>query len=165
MEGEVYLRFELVSALEELEKCRKKNKQSNHAISKLEVQLLDAKRIEEDLNLQLKRIIHESKRIEEEIMQFKKKLDEESIKLKFENSSRILYEILNRKRPSSNISGLGFNKENNPECFSFTNQGGNKKSYAEALHSPVKTEKSKKVVLSSQDKNRNNMVPKRPNRY
>ena len=165
VEGEVDLRVELVSALGEPEKRRKKNKQSNHAISKLKVQLLDAKRIEEDLNLQLKRRIHESERLEEEIMQFKKKLDEESIKLKFENSSRILYEILNRQRPSSNISGLGFNKENNPECFSFTNKGGNKKIYAKALHSPVKTKERKKVVLSSQDKNKNNMVPKRPNRY
>ena len=33
MEGEVDLRVELVSALEELEKCRKKNKQSNILIS------------------------------------------------------------------------------------------------------------------------------------
>ena len=57
------------------------------------------------------------------------------------------------------------NKEKKPECFSFTNQGGNKKSYAEPLKSLVKKEESKKVVLSSQDKNRNNMVPKRPNRY
>ena len=138
VEGEVYLRVELVSSLEELEKYRKKIKQSNHAISKLEVQLLHAKRIEEDLNLQLKRRIHESERLEEEIMQFKKKIDEEYIKSKFENNSRILYEILNNQRPSSNISGLGFNKENNPECFSFTNKGGNKKIYAEALTSLVK---------------------------
>ena len=33
VEGEVDLRAELVSALEELEKCRKKNKQSNLIIS------------------------------------------------------------------------------------------------------------------------------------
>ena len=45
VEGEVDLRVELFSTLEELEKCRKKNKQSNHVISKLEAQLLDAKRI------------------------------------------------------------------------------------------------------------------------
>ena len=164
-EGIVDLKVELISALEELEKCRRKNRQSNHVISELETQLLEAKKIEQDLNLQLKRRIHEFERLEEEIMQFKKKLDEESIKLKFENSSRILYEILNRQRPSSNISGLGFNKENNPECFSFTNQGGNKKSYAEALKNPVKKEEGKKSSLNSRDQNINNMVPKRPNRY
>ena len=49
--------------------------------------------------------------------------------------------------------------------FFFTNQGGNKKIYAEALKSPVKKEESKKVSPNSQDKNTNNMVPKRPNRY
>ena len=51
-EGQVYLRDELVSTLEELDKCRKKNKQSNIIISDLEASLLDAKKNEEDLNLQ-----------------------------------------------------------------------------------------------------------------
>ena len=57
VEGEVELRVELVSALEELEKCRKKNKPSNHVISSLEAQLQDDKRIEEDLNLKLRKRI------------------------------------------------------------------------------------------------------------
>ena len=99
----------------------------------MEAQLLDAKRIEEDLNLHHKRRIQESKRLEEEIIQFKKKLDEGSINSKFENNSRILDDILKSQRSSSDRSGLGFNKEKKPECFSFTNQGGNKKIYAEAL--------------------------------
>ena len=50
-EGIVYLKDELISGLEELEKCRINKRQSNHAISKLETQLLEAKNIEEDLNL------------------------------------------------------------------------------------------------------------------
>ena len=50
-EGEVDLKSELISAIEELEKCRRKNKQSNHVIGKLETQLLESKRIAEDLNL------------------------------------------------------------------------------------------------------------------
>ena len=54
VEGEVDQRAELVSALEELEKCRKKNRQSNLIISQLEAQLQDAKKVEEDLNLHLK---------------------------------------------------------------------------------------------------------------
>ena len=61
-EDEVYLKGELISDLEELEKCRRKNKKSNHVIRELETQLLEAKRIEEDLNLQLKRRIQESKK-------------------------------------------------------------------------------------------------------
>ena len=98
-------------------------------------------------------------------MQFKKKLDEGSIKSNFENRSRILDDILNSQKASSYRYGLGFNKEKKTEIFAFTNQGGNKKSFVEALKSPVKKEESKKVALNSQDKNRNNMVPKRPNRY
>ena len=60
IEGEVDLRVELVSTLEEFEKCRKRNRQSNLIISQLEAQLLDAKKVEKDLNLQLKRRIQES---------------------------------------------------------------------------------------------------------
>ena len=56
-EGEVDLKLELINSLEEHEKCRRKNKNSNHVISELKNQLLEAKRIEEDLNLQLKRRI------------------------------------------------------------------------------------------------------------
>ena len=44
-EGEVDLKSELISALEELEKIRRKNKKSNHVISKLETQLQEAKKI------------------------------------------------------------------------------------------------------------------------
>ena len=98
-------------------------------------------------------------------MKFKKKIEEGSNKSKFENNSRILDNILNSQRSSSDRSGLGFNKENKPKCFSFTNQGGNKKSHSELLKSLVKKEESKKASLNSQEKIINNMVPKRPNRY
>ena len=60
IEGEVYLRDEVVSALEEVEEFRKKNRLSNIIISQLESQLLDAEKVKEDLNLQLKRKIQES---------------------------------------------------------------------------------------------------------
>ena len=112
-----------------------------------------------------KKRIQESEKLEEEIIQFKKNLDEGSIKSKFENSSRILYDIVNSQRSLSYKSDLGFNKEKRPECLSFTNQVGNKKRFVEALKSPVKKEERKKAALKSQDKNRNNMVAKRPNRY
>ena len=52
-------------------------------INQLEAQLLDAKKVEEDLSLQLKRRIKESEKLAEEIMQLKRKLNEESIKSKF----------------------------------------------------------------------------------
>ena len=69
------------------------------------------KRVEEDLNLQLKTRIQEFAKLEEEIMQFKKKLDEEeimqfkknideeAIKTKFEDNSKILDDMLNSQRP------------------------------------------------------------------
>ena len=69
------------------------------------------------------------------------------------------------QRPSSDRSGLGFVKEKNRETFFFTNQEGSKKSYAEILNTLAKKERSKKPGLNSQDKNRNNIAPKRPNRY
>ena len=98
-------------------------------------------------------------------MQFKRKIDEGSIKSKFQNSSRILDDILSSQRPSSDRSGLGFVKEKKPESFPITSQEGSKKSYAEVLKTPAKKERTKKASLISQDKNRNNLAPKRPNRY
>ena len=53
-EGIVDLKAELISAREELEKSNQKNKQSNQIISDLKTQLQEAKKIEEDLDLQLK---------------------------------------------------------------------------------------------------------------
>ena len=50
-------------------------------------------------------------------MQFKRNLDEEVIKSKFENSSRILDEILSSQRPSGDRSGLGFIKEKKQRVF------------------------------------------------
>ena len=96
-------------------------------------------------------------------MQFKRNLDEGSIKSKFENSSRILDDIMSSQRPSSDRSGLGFVKEKKPNGFPVTNQERSKKSYDEVLKTPAKKEGSKKEI--SQDKNRNNRAPKRPNRY
>ena len=71
-------------------------------------------------------------------MQFKRKLDEESIKSKFENISSILDEILSSQRSSSDRSGLGFVKEKKPERFPVRNQEGSKKGYVEVLKTPAK---------------------------
>ena len=63
-ESEVDLKTELISALKEIEKWKRKNKQPNHAIRELETQRLEAKRIEEDLNLQLKKGKQEYEKLE-----------------------------------------------------------------------------------------------------
>ena len=90
-------------------------------------------------------------------MQLRNKLDEESIKSKFENNSRNLDEILSVQRSSSNKSGLEFDKEKKPRYSSCTNQDGNKRSYATLLMS--QREESKKYVSPLQ---KIDMMPKRP---
>ena len=81
-------------------------------------------------------------------MHLRKKFDEESIKSKFENSSKTLNDILSSQRPSRDKSGLGYNKEKKPKCSSLTNQGRNKRSYAVALKSPIQKEEIKKSAPS-----------------
>ena len=56
-------------------------------------------------------------------MQFRKKLDEEAMKSKFEGISKILDDILNRQIPSNDKYGLGYR----PKYSSFANQGRHKK--------------------------------------
>ena len=119
---------------------QEKEQIANHVISELETQLLEAKNIEEDLNLQLKRRIQDYERFEEEIMHLRKRLDEEAIKSKFENNSKVLDDILSSQIPLSDKSVLGYDKEKKPKYSSFTDQGGNKRSYVDVLKSPVKKE-------------------------
>ena len=91
-----------------------------------------------------------------------KKFDEESIKSKFENSSKTLDDILSIQRPLRDKSRLGYDKEKKPGCSSLTNQGRNKRSYIVAMKSAIQMEEIKKYALSSHDKDRTNVVPRRP---
>ena len=93
-------------------------------------------------------------------MQLQKNLDEEAMKSKFEGSSKVLDDILNRQRPSNDKSVLWYR----PKYSCFTNQGGNKKIYSTTLKSPVKKEESKKSIPNSREKNRINVIPKKPTR-
>ena len=117
----------------------------------LKNQVLEVERVENNLEQQLKRRIQESEKLEEDIMHLIKKLDEESIRSKFEKSSRNLDEILSVQRPSSDKSGLGFDKEKKPRYYSFTNQYGNKRSHVAALKIPIKEKKVR--IFSSLTKN------------
>ena len=91
-------------------------------------------------------------------MCLRKKLDEESIKSKFEKSSNTLDEILSVQRQSGDKSRLGFDKETKPWLSSYTNQDGNKRSYVGALKIQIKMEESKKYDPLLQ---RTYMMPKR----
>ena len=128
----------------------------------MKIHLQEAKNIEEDLDLQLKKRIQESEMLEEEIMHLRNKFDEEYIKSKFENNSKNLDDILSSQIPSRDKYGLGYDKEKNPKCSSLTNQGRNKRSYVAARKCPIQKEEIKKSTLSSHDKDRNNVIPRRP---
>ena len=87
------------------------NKESNQIIINLKIQIQEAKKIEEDLELQRNKRIQDFERLEGEISLLRKKLDEETLKSKFENSSKTLDGILNSTRPSSDKTGLGYDKK------------------------------------------------------
>ena len=95
-------------------------------------------------------------------MELRKKVDEESIKSKFENSSKTLDNILSSQRTSRDKSGLGYNKENKPKFSSLTNQCRNKRNYVAALKSQIKREENKKYVPPSHDKDKTNVMTRRP---
>ena len=69
-------------------------------------------------------------------MQLRKRLDEEAIKSKFENNSKVLDDILSIQIPSNDKTGLGYDKVKKPRCSSFTKQGRNKRGCVAALESP-----------------------------
>ena len=117
-------------------------KQSIQIIVDFKNQIQEAKKIEEDLELQLKKRIQNSERLEAEIIQLKKKCDEKYIKKKFVNNSKTLDDILNDQRPSSDKTGLGYNK----------------KSYVVALMSPIEKKDSQKYASRL---HKTNMVPRR----
>ena len=91
-----------------------KNNETKRIIADLKNQFLVTEKDENNLEQQLKKRIQESERLEEEIMFLRKKLDEDSIKSKFEKRSNNLDEILSVQIPSSDKSGLGFDKQNKP---------------------------------------------------
>ena len=156
---------------EKLSKCQEehksKDKESIQIINDLQNQLQEAKKIEEDLDLHLKRRIQDSYKLEKQIIQLRKGIDEKQIKSKFHNSSRILDDILSSQRSSNDKTGVGYDKVKKPEYSSVTNQGGNKRSNVDALKIPITKKESKKFVPSFYDKNITNEVSKRPmtNRY
>ena len=83
--------------------------------------------------------MEEAERLRQEITLLRKKLDEETIKTKFENSSKILYDVLRSQKPSNDKTGLGYDNERNTKCSSFTNrERNNRRSCANVLKIPIK---------------------------
>ena len=119
----------------------------------LKNQLQEAKKTEEDLVVLLRERIQDSGKLEKEIIQLIKGIDEKYIKSKFENSSRILDDILSIQIPSNDKIGLVYDKVKETKYSSITNHGGNERSY-DALKSPIKREEKNKYVSSFHEKGR-----------
>ena len=118
-EGEVDLEVELISALEELHKERKKNKLLKKELSRirediqdstiskevkqayldLKVQQEKAKVIEESLRKQLEEKGEIQAELEKEIVALRRKLQKENIKQNFNKSIEILNQIIDSQRP------------------------------------------------------------------
>ena len=91
-----------MNLLAPLKNLRNVGKRTNNQILSLVSYKINSqmpKNFEEDLNLQLKRRIQEFEKLAEEIMQFKRKINDGSIKSMFENRSRIIDDILSSQIP------------------------------------------------------------------
>jgi hypothetical protein len=122
-EGEVNLEEEFINALEELRKYKKKNKslreqlseyeeaqksrerevsktikETGKVINDLKTQLQEAKRIEEVILKQLNDREQDCEKLEAEIVLLKGEIEKEKKQSRFENSSKILNDILNNQR-------------------------------------------------------------------
>jgi hypothetical protein len=168
-EGEVNLEEELISALEELRKYKKKNKllraqlqefeeshqskeidalrtikESEKIISDLKSQLLEANKIEKVILKQLSDKKQVCEKLEAEIKLLKSELEKEKKGSKFENSSKILDEILSSQRSPNNKTGLGYTQDSTS-----TSQGSVKRpiSYADALKGSLRREDNKEKMI------------------
>ena len=115
-ESEVDIEAEYMAHVDEIERCRKRNnilkeklfkyqEETNKNITDLRNQLQEAKKSKEDLVVLLRRRIQDFEKLEKEIAQLREGVNETFIKSKFKNNSKILDDILNSQRSSSDRSG------------------------------------------------------------
>ena len=158
--------------VDEIERCRKRDnffkeklskyqEETNHIITDLRNQLQKAKKSEEYLVFLLRKRIQDSEKHEKQIARLREGVDENFVKSKFKNSSKILDDILNSQISSYDRSVLGFIKEKNPESFPLFNQRGSIKSYVEVLKNPIKKEKCKEYALPFHEKDKTHEELKR----
>jgi hypothetical protein len=182
------LEAELVSALEEIDRLRKRNiklkeklqkhekkdhdlEETEKIIISLKIQLEEAKGIEEAVKSQLKEKEETCEKLESEVVSLKEKLKKSNTQLKFEKSTETLNEILSFQRSPFIKTGLGYDEnQNTPE--------ENPKSYANILKGSINNESNSRKgnddqqILDSSHKNNKNesrrvVPPRRPftNRY
>jgi hypothetical protein len=142
-EGEVDLEEELISALTELKKERKKNKSFKEENISLKTQLEEGKRKEEVMQIQMIKKEKECEKLEKEIMTLRVEVNKLNKNLK---SSQVLENILNSQRPYSDKYGLGYKNVHFEEGSSSMTKETKQKSYAEVLkgrnHSQQESERN-----------------------
>ena len=187
-EGEVDLEGELISALEELHKERKKNKLLKKELSRirediqdstsskelkqsyldLKVQWEEAKVIEESLRKQLEEKGEIQVELEKEIVVLRRKLQKENTKQSFNKSTKILNQIIDSQRPIHDKTGLGYNQRNDELGSSSKTIKDYKKSYMDIVKENLQeagtskleeNEHAKKQVLATQSSNPKEQAP------
>jgi hypothetical protein len=134
-------------------------------MSNLRKQMLEANKIEENLEKSLKEKQITCERMEAEIVHLKKELNAKIIQTKFENSSKILDKIITAQRDPENKNGIGYSQKESHV---------NSKSYADALRSTFKKKNEEKTSndksskkLPSLNRKEGKTIPKKlyQNRY
>ena len=130
-EEEVNLEAELINALKQLRKERKKIKllekepsqvkentqdittprEMRKAFMDLRAKLEEAKVTEESLREQLEEKEETQEELEREIVSLRRNLEKENIKKKYDKSTKTLYQNINNQRPIDDKSGLGYCNE------------------------------------------------------
>jgi hypothetical protein len=184
-EDEVNFEEEILIVIEELRKTKKQNmvlseelleikettksrerevsktiKELEHTISDLKSQLLEANTIEEVILQQLNDKKQVCEKLEAEIKPLKSEIEKEKKGSQFENSSKILDEIINSQRSLNNKTGLGYTQDSTS-----TSQGSVKKpiSYTDALKNSLRKEdnKAKMIPLKTVTHKQKSVLPTR----
>jgi hypothetical protein len=126
----------------------------------LKSQLLEANKIEEVILQQLDDKKQICEKLEAEIKMLKSEIEKENKGSQFENSSKILDEILSSQRSPNNKTGLGYTQNSTS-----TSQGSVKKpiSYAYALKNLLRKEdnKAKMIPLKTVTHKQKSILPTR----
>jgi hypothetical protein len=120
----------------------------------LKTQLQEAKRIEEVISKQLIEKQLDCEKLEVGIVFLKRELEKGNNQSRFVNNSRILDDILNSQRSSSNKSRLSYDqkKSNRGSNSTYQETDKNTKIYAATLQISFKNEESKIKTDSNQQK-------------
>ena len=105
-------------------------------MSNLKNQILEPNRMEEILKNYLKEKQLTCERLEVELVHLRKEIDAKLIQTRFENSSKVLDEIITTQKDPSNKIGVGYSQEENQV---------NSKSYATTILSTFKKKDEEKI--------------------